>query len=380
MKNVHKRIFLSAPHMSGGEINYIKEAFEQNWVAPLGPNVDHFEEVLASYCGVDHVAALNSGTAAIHLALILLGVNRGDEVIASAFTFSATVNPIVYQGATPVLVDSERNTWNMDPHLLEEAIKDRIQKGKRPKAIVLVHLYGMPANLQAIGKIAERYEIPLIEDAAEALGSKYMGKALGAFGKMAVLSFNGNKILSTSGGGALLSNDADLIEKARFLSTQARDQAPYYQHSQIGYNYRMSNILAGIGRGQMEVIEERVKSRRATFRFYKENLKDVEGINFLEEPDASYFSNYWLTTMLIDPSVTNTSWEEIQGKLEKENIETRPLWKPMHLQPVFSSCPAYLNGVSEDLFSKGLCLPSGTIMTEGDRMRVLENLLKSLRA
>ena len=380
MNKPSKRIYLSAPHMSGGEMKYIQEAFEQNWVAPLGPNVDHFEEVLARYSGVDHVAALNSGTAAIHLALILLGVKRGDEVITSSFTFSATVNPIVYQGATPVLVDSERDTWNMDPGLLEGAIEDRIRMGKRPKAIVLVHLYGMPANLQAIGEIAAHYEIPLIEDAAEALGSKYMGKALGSFGKMAVLSFNGNKILSTSGGGALLSNDADLIAKARFLSTQARDQAPYYQHSQIGYNYRMSNILAGIGRGQMEVIEERVQSRRATFRFYRENLKDIDGVDFLEEPNDSYFSNYWLTTMLIDPSVTHTGWEEVQRNLEKENIETRPLWKPMHLQPVFSSFPAYLNGVSEDLFSKGLCLPSGSIMTDGDRMRVLAYLRKSLRA
>jgi dTDP-4-amino-4,6-dideoxygalactose transaminase len=380
MKRPAKRIYLSAPHMSGGEMKYIQEAFEQNWVAPLGPNVDRFEEVLAGYCGVDHVAVLNSGTAAIHLALILLGVKQGDEVIASSFTFSATVNPIVYQGATPVLVDSERDTWNMDPGLLEEAIVDRIRKGKRPKAILVVHLYGMPANLQAIGEIATRYEIPLIEDAAEALGSRYMGKAVGSFGKMAVLSFNGNKILSTSGGGALLSDDADLVAKARFLSTQARDQAPYYQHSQIGYNYRMSNILAGIGRGQMEVIQERVQSRRATFRFYRENLKEIPGVDFLEEPGEAYFSNFWLTTMLIDPSAAHTSWEEIQRNMEKENIETRPLWKPMHLQPVFSSCPAYLNGVSEDLFSRGLCLPSGSIMTDGDRMRVLEYLKKSLRA
>jgi dTDP-4-amino-4,6-dideoxygalactose transaminase len=290
------------------------------------------------------------------------------------------VNPIIYQGATPVFVDSERETWNMDPGLLEEAIKDRIKRGRRPKAIVLVHLYGMPANLAAIMKIAERYEIPLIEDAAEALGSKYRGKALGSFGKMAILSFNGNKILSTSGGGALLSNDADLIGKARFLSTQARDQAPYYQHSQIGFNYRMSNILAGIGCAQMEVIEKRVESRRANFRFYKENLKKIEGIKFLEEPDGSYFSNYWLTTILIDSSKTGTGWEEIQQNLEKQNIEARPLWKPMHLQPVFSSYPSYLNGISEYLFSKGLCLPSGSNMTDEDRMRVLNYLLKSLKA
>jgi dTDP-4-amino-4,6-dideoxygalactose transaminase len=380
MKIPDKRIFLSSPHMSGGEFKYIKEAFDQNWVAPMGPNVDAFEQSLATFCGVDHAAALSSGTAAIHLALILLGVKQGDEVIASTFTFSATVNPIIYLGATPVLVDSERETWNMDPGLLEEAIKDRIKRGRRPKAIVLVHLYGMPANLAAIMKISEHYEIPLIEDAAEALGSKYRGKALGSFGKMAILSFNGNKILSTSGGGALLSNDADLIAKARFLSTQARDQAPYYQHSQIGYNYRMSNILAGIGCAQMEVIEKRVESRRANFRFYKENLKKIEGIKFLEEPDGSYFSNYWLTTILIESSKTGTGWEEIQQNLEKQNIEARPLWKPMHLQPVFSSCPAYLHGISEYLFSKGLCLPSGSNMTDEDRMRVLDYLLKSLKA
>jgi dTDP-4-amino-4,6-dideoxygalactose transaminase len=375
-----KRIYLSSPHMSGGEMKYIDQAFAQNWVSPLGPNVDAFEESLARYCGVKHAAALSSGTAAIHLALIILGIKPGDEVIASSFTFSATVNPIVYQGATPILIDSEPGTWNMDPELLEDAIKSRRAEGRgqRVKAIIPVHLYGMPANMGEIMKIADKYEIPVIEDAAEALGSRFNGKQVGSFGKMVILSFNGNKIITTSGGGALLSNYKDLIAKARFLATQARDKAPHYQHSQIGYNYRMSNILAGIGRGQMEVIEDRVKRRRDTFSFYKKNLSIYEGIKFIEEPDESYFSNRWLTTVLIDPSKTGISREDLQINLEKENIETRPLWKPMHLQPVFSSCPSYLNGVSLELFSKGLCLPSGSNMSDDDRMRVLDSIIKNL--
>ncbi|MCK5691774.1 MAG: DegT/DnrJ/EryC1/StrS family aminotransferase, partial [Bacteroidales bacterium] len=298
--------------------------------------------------------------------------------IASTFTFSATVNPIVYQGATPVLVDSETETWNMDPELLEKAIKERIQKGKRPKAIIPVHLYGMPAKMDDIMGIADRFEIPVIEDAAEALGSKYKNKALGTFGQMGVFSFNGNKILNTSGGGALLSNDEEMIASARFLATQARDQAPHYQHSQIGYNYRMSNILAGIGRAQMEVVEDRVSSKRENFRFYKENLKSREGLTFLEEPDESYHSNYWLTNILVDPLKAGTTREEIQKSLEMENIETRPLWKPMHMQPVFSKHPAYLNGVSQELFDLGLCLPSGSNMSDEDRERVLNALLKVL--
>ena len=373
-----RRIYLSPPHMSGREIHYIKEAFDQNWVAPLGPNVDGFEAAIARYCGVGHVAALSSGTAAIHLALIILGVEAGDEVIASTFTFSATVNPIVYQGATPVLVDSETETWNMDPELLEKAIKERIQKGKRPKAIIPVHLYGMPAKMDDIMGIADRFEIPVIEDAAEALGSKYKNRALGSFGQMGVFSFNGNKILNTSGGGALLSNDEEMIASSRFLATQARDQAPHYQHSQIGYNYRMSNIIAGIGRAQMEVVEDRVSSKRENFRFYKENLKSREGLTFLEEPDESYHSNYWLTNILVDPLKADTTREEIQKSLEMENIETRPLWKPMHMQPVFSKHPAYLNGVSQKLFDLGLCLPSGSNMSDEDRERVLNALLKVL--
>ena len=374
-KNNHY-IYLSPPHMSGNEMKYIKEAFDKNWIAPLGPNVDAFEKCIATYCGVKHVAALNSGTAGIHLALIILGIEQGDEVITSSFTFSATVNPVVYQGASPVLIDSESNTWNMDPELLEIAIKDRIKKGKHPKAIIPVHLYGMPADMAEIMKIADHYEIPVIEDSAEALGSLYMNKPVGSFGKMGVLSFNGNKIISTSGGGALLSNDEEVIAKARFLATQARDKAPHYQHSQIGYNYRMSNILAGIGRGQIKVIEERVNRRRDNFFFYKKSLENIDGIKFLIEPDKLFFSNHWLTTIIIDPEKTGVTREDIQAELEKENIETRPLWKPMHLQPVFSSCPAYINGTSEKLFNQGLCLPSGSGLSDNDRQRIVQVMTK----
>ncbi len=358
-----KRIYLSSPHLSGGEMIYVKEAFEQNWIAPLGPNIDAFEESLASYCGVKHAAVLSSGTAAIHMALILLGVECGDEVIASTFTFAATVNPIVYQGALPILVDSEHGTWNMDPELLHIAIKDRIFNGKKPKAIIPVHLYGMPANMDEIIKIADRYEIPVIADAAEALGSRYKGKPVGSFGKLAVLSFNGNKIITTSGGGALLSDDEELIKKARFLATQARDMAPHYQHSQIGFNYRMSNILAGIGRGQLEVIDDRVRARRNNYFFYKDILEKYEGITFLKEPDESYFSNRWLTTVLVDAAKTGKSRESLQSAMDIMNIESRPVWKPMHMQPVFSTCPSYLNGNSEKLFNQGLCLPSGSNMS-----------------
>lgn len=360
-------------------MKYVVKAFDTNWVAPLGPNVDAFEEILAQYSGVKHAAALSSGTAAIHLALIILGVGHGDEVIASSLTFSATVNPIAYQKAIPVLVDSETETWNMKPELLETAIKDRIKKGKRPKAIIPVHLYGMPANMEDILRIAEKYEIPVIGDAAEALGSKYKGKPAGSFGKMGVLSFNGNKIITTSGGGALISDDKELIDKARFLATQARDKAIHYQHTQIGYNYRMSNVLAGIGCGQMEVIDERVKRRRDNYSFYKKNLEIFKGISFLEEPNGSYFSNRWLTTIIIDPGKAGITREILQADLEKENIESRPLWKPMHLQPIFSSCPAYVNGTSEELFNRGLCLPSGTNMSDDDRQRILDTISKCLK-
>ncbi|MBN2613909.1 MAG: aminotransferase class I/II-fold pyridoxal phosphate-dependent enzyme [Bacteroidales bacterium] len=375
---MNKRIFLSPPHMSGSEMKYIKEAFEQNWIAPLGPNVDAFEESLANYCHSNYAAALSSGTAAIHIALILLGVSHGDEVIASSFTFSATINPIVYQGAIPILVDSEKETWNMDPVLLEEAIKNRIMKGKKPKAIIPVHLYGMPAKINEINAIALKYDIPVIEDAAEALGSRFKEKPVGSFGKMAVLSFNGNKIITTSGGGALISNEKKLIERTRFLATQARDKAAHYQHSNIGFNYRMSNVLAGIGRGQLEFIEEKVKARRDNFLFYKKHLQHIRGLTFLEEPGKDFYSNRWLTTILINPDETGITREILQEKLEMENIETRPLWKPMHLQPVFSGCPAYLNGVSEKLFNNGLCLPSGSGLSKREKQIIINAILKCI--
>lgn len=374
-----KKIFLSPPHMSGREMKYIEQAFDQNWIAPLGPNVDGFEEAISNYCGSFHVAALNSGTAAIHLALILLGIKEGDEVIASTFTFSATINPIVYLGAHPILVDSEPETWNMDPALLEQAIKDRITKGKKPKAIVLVHLYGMPARMDEILKISDQYDIPVIEDAAEALGSKYKGKLLGTFGRFGVFSFNGNKILNTSGGGALVSNEKSLIDKARYLATQARDPAPYYQHSEIGYNYRMSNVIAGLGRGQMEVINERIKARRNNYLYYKDALASNQQIDFLEEPDDSFYSNHWLTTVLIKSSETDPkSPLEIQKELDKVDIETRPLWKPMHLQPVFFRYKCYSSGVSESLFRDGLCLPSGSQLSTEEMDRIIENFTKVL--
>jgi len=372
------RIYLSPPHMSGREQKYIEEAFEQNWIAPLGPNVDGFEKVVAGYCGVRDAAALSSGTAAIHLALIILGVEPGDEVIASSFTFSGTVNPIAYQGATPVFVDSEEETWNMDPNLLEDAVKERIRLGKRVKAIIPVHLYGMPARMKEISAIAEKYGIPVVEDAAEALGSRYMDRPAGSFGRIAVLSFNGNKILSTSGGGMLLSDDPEITQRARFLSTQARDQAPYYHHTQIGYNYRMSNIIAGIGRGQMEVIGERVSQRRANHAFYLEQLGQVDGVSILKEPGEPFFSNYWLTTMLMDPGKIDITNSQLMEAFAQQNIESRHLWKPMHLQPVFSGAPAYVNGTSERLFQRGLCLPSGSGMSDGDRERVLKVLKQSL--
>lgn len=374
MKN---KIYLSSPHMGGNEIKYVQEAFETNWIAPLGPNVDNFEKDLANYLKINDVAALSSGTAALHLALILSGVQAGDEVIVSTFTFSASVNPVVYQCATPVFVDSEPDTWNMSPELLQQAIEDRIKKGKKPKAIVIVHLYGMPAQMDKIMNIAQKYDIAVIEDAAEALGSKFNGQNLGTFGKFGVLSFNGNKIITTSGGGALVSNDTEAIKKARFLATQARDNAPHYQHSQIGYNYRMSNIVAGIGRGQMEVLDDRVKKRREINNYYRNLLENIDGISFLTEPNRDYYSNFWLTTILIDKAKTGIDSEKVRLAFEQENIESRPLWKPMHLQPVFRHYPAYLNGVSEKLFDNGLCLPSGTNMTDSDFERI-EKVLSRL--
>jgi len=357
--------------MGGDEIKFVQEAFDTNWVSPVGPNINSFEAELSQYVGMGHCAALSSGTAAIHLALIILGVQRDDEVLCSSFTFSGTCNPIVYQGARPVFIDSELSTWNMDPDLLEQVIIDRIQKtGKKPKAIIAVHLYGMPAQIDKIMDIGRKFEIPVIEDAAEALGSTLHGKKLGSFGDFSILSFNGNKIITTSGGGALLSNNQAWIQKARFLATQARDPAPHYEHSEIGYNYRLSNICAGIGRGQLKVLEERVKQRRAVFNYYKTQLAGVRGISFLEEP-LGYFSNRWLTTILVDPSLTDgITREDIRLALDEANIESRPLWKPMHLQPVFKSFTSFLSGASEMLFESGLCLPSGTnnLLVEKDRV------------
>lgn len=366
MEPLRKRIYLACPHMGGGEIKYVQEAFSQNWIAPVGPNIEKFEQAIASYIGVKHVAALSSGSAAIHLALLILGIERGDEVIAPTLTFSATINPVVYVGAIPILVDSEPDSWNMNPYLLEVAIKDRIKKGKRPKAIIPVHIYGMPANMSKIMEIANRYEIPVIEDAAEALGSRFMDQSVGSFGKLAALSFNGNKIITTSGGGALVSNDNQLISKARFLATQARDNAPHYQHSQIGYNYRISNVLACIGCGQMEILSERIRRKRELFNFYTNQFKEYDGVQFLTEPNSDYFSNYWLSAITIDPLKLGVTRDDIRIALENENIETRPTWKPMHQQPIFASYPAYLDGTSDRFFEYGLCLPSGTSMNDED--------------
>lgn len=368
---MNPKIWLSSPHMGGNEQVYVKEAFDTNWIAPLGPHVDGFEKDLYSFTGTQAAAALSSGTAAIHLALILLGVQAGDEVICQSFTFSASANPIVYQGATPIFVDSETETWNMCPKQLRLAIEDRIAKGKKPKAIIPVHLYGMPANMPDIIAIANEFEIPVVEDAAEAIGSTINGKSCGSFGELGILSFNGNKIITTSGGGALVSDKPDYIIKARFLATQARDAAPHYQHSHIGYNYRMSNICAAIGRGQMEVLNDRIQQRRSNFDYYVNELGAIEGIRFLTEP-AGYFSNRWLTTILVDPSKTDgLTREDFRLAMEKENIESRPLWKPMHLQPVFANAPFYGNGTSENLFEFGLCLPSGSNLTEADLKRVV---------
>ncbi|CAI9679761.1 aminotransferase class I/II-fold pyridoxal phosphate-dependent enzyme [Elizabethkingia anophelis] len=371
------KIWLSSPHMGGNELKYIHEAFNENWVAPLGPNVNGFEEDLEHYLNTNiKVAALSAGTAALHLALIECGVGYGDEVICQSMTFSASANPIAYQGATPVFVDSEPETWNICPIALETAIKDRIANGKTPKAIIGVHLYGMPFKVDEILAIANRYNIPLIEDAAEALGSTYKGKMCGTFGRFGVLSFNGNKIITTSGGGALVCHTKEDKDKAVFLSTQARDNAPHYQHSHIGYNYRMSNISAGIGRGQMEVLQERVDARRKMHDFYLGLFNDLNGIKVFSEPNTDYFSNHWLSAITIDPEITGVTREELRLTLLEDNIESRPLWKPMHMQPVFSNAPYYGGKVAEELFEDGLCLPSGSSMTDTERERITKTVKK----
>lgn len=370
------KIWLSSPHMGGNEQKYIQEAFNNNWIAPLGPNVTGLEEDLKNYLNTTkEIAALSSGTAAIHLSLILLGVKAGDEVLCQSLTFSASANPIIYQGATPIFIDSENETWNMCPNALEEAIIDRINQGKKPKAIIAVHLYGMPFNVDAITSVAIKYDIPLIEDSAEALGSTYNGKKCGTFGTFGILSFNGNKIITTSGGGALVCSDKHVKDKAVFFATQSRDNAPHYQHSEIGYNYRMSNVCAGIGRGQMEVIDLRVAQRRKMQAFYKELFDSYSEISILNEPSKEYFSNHWLTAILMK---SEKQREDLRLALEKENIESRPIWKPMHLQPVFEKYPYYGKKNAETIFQNGLCLPSGSNLNEEDKERIKKAIILQL--
>jgi dTDP-4-amino-4,6-dideoxygalactose transaminase len=372
------KIWLSSPHMGGAEVKYVNEAFLSNWVAPLGPNVNGFEQDIANYVGNEvqfHTAALTSGTAALHLALRMLNVGKDDVIMVQSFTFCGTTNPISYLGAELVFIDSEVDTWNMCPLALKDALEHN--KNRSVKAIMPVHLYGMPAKMNELQQIADEYNIPLIEDAAEALGSKFKNQSCGAFGEMAALSFNGNKIITTSGGGALVSKHKYYIDQARYLATQARDEAPHYQHSQIGYNYRMSNIVAGIGRGQIEVLDDRVAQRRANNQRYREFFTGVYGITFQTEPDADYFSNYWLTAILIDSAKTGgISREDVRLALDAENIESRPLWKPMHMQPVYEITKFFGSGVCEKLFEQGLCLPSGSNLTEEEFERIFEALTK----
>ncbi|WP_248513673.1 aminotransferase class I/II-fold pyridoxal phosphate-dependent enzyme [Sporosarcina sp. NCCP-2222] len=373
------RILLSPPHMSGVEQKYINEAFATNWIAPLGPNVNEFEEQLAAYVGTSGAVATSSGTAAIHLALELLGVGGGDTVFCSSLTFVASANPILYSGATPVFIDSEEETWNMSPFALALAMEDAQAKRRLPKAVIVVNLFGQSAKMDELLAICDRYEVPVIEDAAESLGSLYKGRKSGTFGRFGVFSFNGNKIITTSGGGMLVSNDQEALSRSRFLATQARDEAKHYQHSTVGYNYRMSNILAGVGRAQLEVLDDRVKARRSVFNRYVETLGDIKGIDFMPELENTY-SNRWLTALILDPSYISMTPYELIDRLEEENIEARPVWKPLHLQPLFKGCAFYPHDqneiVSEKLFARGICLPSGSSMTVEEQNRVI-NVLKS---
>ncbi|OOE00225.1 pyridoxal phosphate-dependent aminotransferase [Anoxybacillus kestanbolensis] len=376
------RIYLSPPHMSGNEQKYINEAFETNWIAPLGPNVDAFEKELAEYVGVKGAAAVSSGTAAIHLALRLLDVRQGDKVFCSSLTFIASANPILYQGAEPVFIDSEPDTWNMSPLALERAMEAAKREGKLPKAVIVVNLYGQSAKMDEILAICNHYQVPVVEDAAESLGSTYKGKKSGTFGKFGIYSFNGNKIITTSGGGMLVSDDVEALQKARFLATQARDPAPHYEHSQMGYNYRMSNIVAGIGRAQLEVLDERVKARRAIFDRYVQALGDIEGVHFMPELEGS-MSNRWLTTLTIDQQALGVTPMDIINALAEEDIEARPVWKPLHLQPLFEGVQYYPHeeerSVSDELFANGLCLPSGSSMTIEQQQRVIDVIVSLLR-
>ena len=368
-----KQILLSTPHIGDLEQKFVREAFDTNWVAPIGPNVNAFEREFSSIVGSQYSAALSSGTAALHLALKLVGVGPGDEVFCSTFTFIASASPITYLGATPVFIDSDRSSWNMDPNLLAEALAQKDKLGKLPKAVVLVHLYGQCADIEPILKLCDRYSIPLIEDAAEALGATYKNTSPGIWGRAGIFSFNGNKIITTSGGGMLVSDDEELIKQARFLATQARDPEPHYEHTQVGFNYRLSNICAGIGRGQLAVLKDRVAARCQNFETYKSALKDLPGIEFMPEPDYGKSTN-WLSCVTFDSERSSIDREKIRLALAEQNIETRPLWKPMHLQPVFSNCECFNSGVSEELFQKGLCLPSGSNLTEEDLNRVITEI------
>ena len=387
------RIHLSVPHMSGLEQQYINEAFTSNWIAPLGPNVDAVEREVAEYVGTKGALALSSGTAAIHMAVKLLGIKPGDKVLCSTLTFAASANPIVYEGGEPVFIDSEPGSWNMSPIALAKALEQAQREGWLPKAAVVVDLYGQSADMEPLLELLDHYRVPMIEDAAEALGATYKGKACGSFGKFGIISFNGNKIITTSGGGILLSDDLEALDKARFWSTQSRDKARHYQHSEIGYNYRLSNVLAGIGRGQLRVLEERVQQRRKVFERYYEALKDIEGVNFMPEAPFGRCTR-WLTTMTVDPNLNPVTPSELLDALETENIEGRPIWKPLHLQPVFQKCRYFTHGSAEDrnapwgatggsvsdyIFNTGICLPSGSNMTEEEQDRVIEVLLKVLK-
>ena len=372
---INSKICLSTPHMGGNEQKFIQEAFDTNWVAPLGPNVTGFEQDIEKYIGENSFAgALSSGTAAIHLGLVLLGVKAGDEVLCQSMTFSASANPILYQGALPVFVDSEIDTWNICPIALEEAIRDRMAKNKKPKAIITVHLYGMPYKVDEVHAISEKYQIPILEDSSEALGSSYKGKKCGTFGTIASLSFNGNKIITTSCGGAIVTKAKELRDKALFFATQSRDNAPYYQHSEIGYNYRMSNICAGIGRGQMQVLDSHVQLRRIRNAWYRDFFKSIPGVTVFKEPSEDFFSNHWLTAIIIDSKIVGKTNEDLRLALEAVNIESRPLWKPMHLQPLFACYPYYGTNVAENLYSNGLCLPSGSNLNNDDDERIAESL------
>ncbi|OBQ40137.1 MAG: pyridoxal phosphate-dependent aminotransferase [Anabaena sp. CRKS33] len=367
---MNKPILLSTPHIGSQELEFVKQAFDTNWIAPVGPHVDAFEQEFCQVTGASYAAAVSSGTAALHLALQLVGVGPGDEVFCSTLTFAATANPIIYLGAKPVFIDSDRISWNMNPELLQEALQKRAYFGKLPKAVILVHLYGQSADIEPIIQVCDQYNIPLIEDAAEALGATYKGLSPGTFGRVGIYSFNGNKIITTSGGGMLVSDDDQLVMKAKFLATQARDPAPHYQHSEIGYNYRLSNVLAGIGRGQLQVLNQRVAARRRNFEIYQSALGDLPGIEFMPEANFGY-STRWLTALTVATEAFGADREYIRLQLAKEQIEARPVWKPLHLQPVFSECECIGGEVGEDLFMRGLCLPSGSNLTEEDLERVI---------